>query len=184
MQASNVRRGMFIEYQNNLQEVIDFQHSTPGNKRAFVQLKLKNVLSGKIITTKFGASDTVEDVHLDSKTAQYLYRDQEGFHFMDMDDYHTFAFTPEAIGDDAFFLIENMELSVLFNHEHPVTLQLPRHIVLTVAEAEPWVKGDSVSNNTKPVVLSTGLRIQVPLFINQGEKVKVDTVERKYLSRA
>ena len=110
MQASNLRRGMFIHYQNNLQEVVDFKHVTPGNKRGFVQLKIKDILNGKIVTTKFGSSDAVERVSLDSRVVQYLYQDGEGYHFMDMSNYHSFALGEETISDDRYYLVENMEL--------------------------------------------------------------------------
>jgi len=183
MQASNLRRGMFVNYQNHIHEVIDFQHSTPGNKRAFVQLKVKDILTGKIVTSKFSATDDVDLVYLDSRPSLFLYKDHEGFHFMDMNDYHTFTFNEGTIGDDAYFLIENMELAVMFNNEQPVKLELPRNIVMEVTESEPGIKGDSVSNNTKPVTLATGLKIQAPLFINQGDRIKIDTTEKKYLSR-
>ncbi|MBU1864034.1 MAG: elongation factor P [Candidatus Omnitrophica bacterium] len=174
---------MFIHYQGNLHEVIDFQHGTPGNKRGFVQLKIKDILNGKIITTKFSSNDTVEQISLDSRSVQYLYKDHTGYHFMDMNDYHTFFFDEKTVGDDKSYLVENMELTTLFHNEHPVKIQLPRHITLEVIESEPWIKGDSVSNNTKPVTLVTGLKIQAPLFVNTGDKLKIDTQEGKYLSR-
>jgi len=183
MQASNLRRGMFIQYQNNIYEILDFQHVTPGNKRGFVQLKIKDVLNRKIVTTKFGSSDDVEQVSLDARPVQYLYHDMNGYHFMDMNDYHSFSFSEEMVGDDKYYLVENMELAIFFRDEHPVMIQLPRHITLCVAEAEPWIKGDSVSNNMKPVTLETGLKIQAPLFINNGDRIKIDTSEGKYLGR-
>ncbi len=183
MQASNLRRGMFILYQSNIQEIIDFKHVTPGNKRGFVQIKIKDILSGKIITTKFGSSDDVELISLDSRQVQFLYQDGDGYHFMDMSNYHSFSFNEEMISDDKYYLIENMELSVLFHDEQPVKIQLPRHITLKVSEAEPWIKGDSVSNNMKPVTLETGLKIQAPLFINSGDSIKVDTINGEYLGR-
>ena len=183
MQASNLRRGMFIHYRNNLQEVIDFKHVTPGNKRGFVQLKIKDILNGKIVTTKFGSSDAVERVSLDSRVVQYLYQDGEGYHFMDMSNYHSFALSEENISDDRYYLVENMELAVLFHDDHPVKIELPHHITLQVTEAEPWIKGDSVSNNMKPVTMETGLKIHVPLFIATGDKIKIDTSEGTYLNR-
>ena len=102
---------------------------------------------------------------------------------MDMEDYNSFCLKDDAVGDDKFFLVENMELEVLFYGENPVKLKIPRQLILVVAESEPGVKGDSVSNNSKPAVLETGLRIQVPLFINEGDKIKIDTEEAKYMSR-
>ncbi len=183
MQASSLRKGMFVNHLGGLYEVVDFQHTSPGKGRAFVQLKTKEISSGKILTTKYSSTEDVENVFLDSRPVQYLYSDAEGLHFMDMSDYHSFSLTEDAVGSDKNFLVENMEISILFNDEVPVKIELPRNIVLEVTEAAPGIKGDSVSNNNKTVTLETGLKIQVPLFINSGEKIKVDTVEGQYLGR-
>ena len=183
MQASSLRKGMFVKFNDALQVVVDSFHGTPGKGRAFVQLKTRDLLNGKIVTTKFSSNEDVETIFLESRSVQYLYNDQDGFHFMDMEDYNSFCLKDDAVGDDKFFLVENMELEVLFYGENPVKLKIPRQLILVVAESEPGVKGDSVSNNSKPAVLETGLRIQVPLFINEGDKIKIDTEEAKYMSR-
>lgn len=183
MQASNLRKGMFVRLNDAIQQVVDSFHGTPGKGRAFVQLKTKDILNGKIVTTKFNSTEDVELVYLDSRAVQYLYHDADGYHFMDMGDYNTFSLTGDTVADDNYFLVENMELAVLFYRDQPVKLQLPKQIVLKVTESEPGVKGDSVSNNNKPIVLETGLRIQAPLFINEGDRIKIDTQDLKYLNR-
>lgn len=183
MQASNLRKGMFVNINGAISQVVDAFHGTPGKGRAFVQLKTKEVLSGKIVTNKFGSTEDVENIFMDSRQVQFLYSDNDGFHFMDMTDYNTFQLSDDTIGDDKNFLVENMELEMWFYGETPLKLKIPKQIVLTVTISDPGIKGDSVSNNTKPATLETGLTIQVPLFINEGDKIKIDTDECKYMSR-
>jgi elongation factor P len=183
MQAINLRKGMFVRLNGAIHEVVETFHGTPGNLRAFVQLTTKDVLTGKILNNKYGVTDDVEDVFMVSKTIQFMYKDGDGYHFMDLADYHSFACSEDMIGNNKFYLVENMELSGLFHDDQIVKIEIPRQVVFEVTEAAPAIKGNSVSNNNKPVTLSTGLVIQVPMFINVGDKLKIDTQEGKYLSR-
>lgn len=183
MQANNLRRGMAIIYEKQIYLVVEFEHRTPGNKRAFVQANIKNVATGKIIEVRFSATQDVELVQLDPKKAQYLYKDGEGFHFMDLDDYHTFALSPVVIDNNQYFLKENMEVEILFHENKAIQVELPRQVILKVTDSPPAIKGDSVSNNTKVAILETGWKVNVPIFIEEGTMVKVDTKTGEYLSR-
>ncbi len=184
MQASSIRKGITIKFLNDLYIVIDFRHYTPGNKRGFVQATLKSLTSGRIIQNKFSSDDDVDRAVLDSKKCQFLYSDAEGYHFMDLEDFHTFSLGEDILGDSRFYLKENMEIVIDFYEGKPVVPELPMVVSLKVTEAPPWIKGDSVSNNNKPVVCETGLKIQVPIFIDEGTLIKVNTETGEYLGRA
>jgi elongation factor P len=183
MQAVNLRAGNAVIHNGEIHIVLDHKHFTPGNKRAFVQASLKNMKSGKIVQNKFSSTEDVETAHLESKKMQYLYHDTHGFHFMDLADYHTITVNEETVGDAKHFFIENLELDIRFHGEQPITLELPKQIRLKVTESPPWVKGDSVSNNMKPATLETGYQIQVPIFIKEGEVIRVNTQTGEYAGR-
>lgn len=183
MQANDLRKGAVIILNGQLYVVLSAEHRTPGNKRAFMQVEIRELKSGKIIQQKFSSTEPVESAELDSRRAQYLYQDHEGYHFMDLVDYHSFTLSGEAIGDQKYYIKENDEVDIEFFDSKPVLLELPAQVSLKVVESPPWVKGDSVSNNTKPAALETGLKLQVPIFIKEGEMIKVDTRTGQYLSR-
>jgi len=183
IQASNVRKGMSIIWNNEIYTVTRFDHLTPGNKRAIIQLEIKNLNNGKIITQRFRSGDQIEQATLDPHPAQFLYKDDTGFHFMDLGDYNSFPIGEDVVGDGKYYLKENLELEVLFHDGKAVQLELPKNVILEVTQAEPGIKGDSVSNNTKPVTLETGLTLQAPLFIEAGTRIRVDTRTGQYLSR-
>jgi elongation factor P len=184
MQASDVRKGAVLLYKKDLYVVTDFAHRTPGNLRAFVQITLKNIKNGKIIQDRFASTENLERVSLDPKSCQYLYHDSEGYHFMDMEDYHTFSLSEVTLGDKRFYLKDNMEIKIDFYEGQPLELELPKVVTLKVTEAPPGLKGDSVSNTMKTAVCETGLKIQVPLFVNEGIEIKVNTETGEYVSRA
>ena len=175
---------MVILYEKEIHTVLDQRHYTPGNKRGFVQASLKNFKTGKVTTIRFASEDRVEMAHLDPRPCQYLYHDDAGYHFMDLQDYHNFPLSEDMIGDKKNFLKENMEIEVLFHDDKPVEPQFPKTVILKVTEAPQWVKGDSVTNNTKPAVCETGLKIQVPIFVQPGEEIKVNTETGEYIARA
>jgi len=183
MQANSLRCGMGIVRQNQVYLVVDFAHRTPGNKRAFVQVSLKNLSTGQVIQEKYSAAEAVAVAHLEPKKCQYLYHDREGFHFMDLEDYHTFSMCAELIEDLKYYLKENMDVEMMFYEEKPIQLNLPRHVILKVVDSPPGIRGDSVSSNNKPATLETGLKISVPLFIKEGTNVKIDTKTGNYLGR-
>jgi len=184
MQATDMRKGATILFRDELFFVTDFSHHTPGNKRAFVQASLKSLKTGKIIQNRFASTENVERVILEPKMCQYQYHDGEGFHFMEMESYESFAINDEIIGDIKYYLKENTEIKINFYEGHPVLPEIPKIVVLKVTDSPPWVKGDSVSNNMKPGVCETGLKIQIPLFIGEGTEIKVNTDTGEYLGRA
>lgn len=184
MQANDLRKGTTILYNNELHVVMDFVHATPGNKRAFVQATMKNLRNGRLIQNKFSSTDSVERAILDPRNCQFLYKDEQGHHFMDLENYHTFALSDELLGDGKYYLKENMEIKIEFYNDKPVIPQIPKVVVLKVTEAPPWVKGDSVSNNMKPAVCETGLKVQVPIFLEPGTDIRVNTDTGEYQGRA
>ena len=184
MQASELRKGIAVVYEKELYIVTDYAHRTPGNLRSFVQASLKNVRTGKIIQNRFASGDTIERAMLEPKSCQYLYADDHGFHFMDMETYHTFPLNADILGDGKYYLKENMELKILFHDDNPLTPEFPKTVILKVTESPPWVKGDSVSNNTKPAVCETGLKVQVPIFVEEGQEIKINTETGEYIGRA
>ena len=184
MQATDLRRGTTIIYEKELYIVIDFEHRTPGNLRAFVRASLKNLKNGRIVQNRFASTDTIERVSLEAKKSQYLYHDDMGFHFMDMESYETFSLSDDMVGDQKFYLKENMEMSVDFYEGKPIIPEFPKTVVLKVVESPPGMRGDSVSNAVKPAVCETGLKVQVPLFVDEGNMIKVSTETGEYLGRA
>ena len=183
MQANDLRPGVTIIVEGQVCEVLEFSHHTPGNKRAFIQATIRSLKTGKIFQQRYSSTESVEEAHLDSKKVQYLYRDQEGFHFMDLEDFHNFALGESYIGGKKYYLKENDEVTIDFFEGSPVMIEIPNHVFLKVVDSPPGVKGDSVSNHTKSAVLETGLKIQVPIFIEEGTVVKVDTRTGNYLGK-
>lgn len=184
IQATQIRKGMTILFENEIHLVLEQRHYTPGNKRGFVQATLRNLKTGKILQSRFASEDRVEPAPLESRPVQYLYHDTTGFHFMDLQDYQNFPLGDDVVDDGKYYLKDNMELEVLFHEGKPVELQLPKTVVLKVTESPPWVKGDSVTSTLKPAVCETGLKIQVPIFIQEGTEIKVNTETGEYMSRA
>ena len=184
MEANDLRKGTTVLYNNELYVVADFHRGSPGNKRAFVQATLRGLTNGKTIQNKFASDQEFERAVLDPRPCQYLYHDAEGHHFMDMENFHTFALNEDVTGDAKHYLKENMEIQIDFFGGNPVLPELPKVVVLKVTESPPWVKVDSVSNNMKPAVCETGLKIQVPIFIDEGTEIRVNTETGEYLGRA
>ena len=184
IQATQVRKGMTILYENEIHLVLEQRHYTPGNKRGFVQVSMRNLKTGKVFQVRFASEDRLEPAVLDPRPVQYLYRDDMGYHFMDLEDYQNFPLSGEVVGEGKNYLKENMEVKVLFYDGKPAELQLPKTVVLKVVESPQWVKGDSVTNTLKPAVCETGFKIQVPIFIEVGTDIKVNTESGEYISRA
>lgn len=182
--ANNLRKGMAIKYNGDVCVVLELQHRTPGNLRAFVQAILRSVRTGKSSDVRFGSNDKVETVDMERKKLEYSYSDNEGYHFMDPDTYETVTFQADLVAPAKDYLIENLAVEVLYAEGKPVDLELPSSVNLKVVESPEGVKGDSASNVQKPATLETGKIIQVPLFINEGEVVKVDTRNGTYMGRA
>jgi len=183
-ETSQFRRGLRIEFKGDPYSIVEFQHVKPGKGGAFVRTKLKNLITGKVLDQTFRSGEKVEEPDVEDKEVQYLYRDGDGFHVMDMTTYEEDLLTPETAGEAADFFQENASFTVVYYRGRPVAVDLPPHVELTVVETDPGLKGDTASGGTKPAKLETGAVVQVPLFINEGEKIKIDTRTGQYMERA
>ena len=163
---------------------MEIEHRTPGNLRAIYQAMLKNLLTGRVNSKRFSPTDSVEKADLESKKVQYLYRDHAGFHFMDMETYDTLTLGEDIAGSSKDYLKENLALELLYYEHHPVTVELPVSIDLKITESSPGIRGDTSGKATKNATVETGLKINVPLFIEEGDIIKVDTRTGEYLGRA
>ena len=184
MKASELKKGMIIKDGANFFIVIEMEHRTPGNLRAIYQAVIKNILTGQTLNKRYSPSDSVEKADLEGKKVQYLYRDHEGFHFMDMDNYESLTLNDEMVGSAKDYLKENLEAQLLYYEHKPVTIEIPVSVALKIVESAPGAKGDTSGKAMKPAKLETGLVVNVPLFIDEGETVLVDTRTGEYLGRA
>ena len=181
--TNDLKNGLVLNLEGQLWQVVEFQHVKPGKGPAFVRTKLKNVLSGKTVDKTFNAGLKVDTATVDRRDMQYLHKDGEDFVFMDVKTYDQ-AFVSEAVvGDAATFLLENQEVIVAFHEDAPLFVEMPASVVLTISHTEPGLQGDRSSAGTKPATVETGAEIQVPLFLNTGDRVKVDTRSGSYISR-
>jgi len=176
------RRGLKIEINDEPFTIVSFQHVKPGKGGAFVRTKLKNLLNGNVVDRTFRSGEKVGKPDIEEKEMQYLYTDGD-FHFMDNDTYEQTALVADLVGNAKDFLQENSSVTVLFYKGRVVNLELPTFVILEVTEAEPGLKGDTASSVTKPVTVETGARINVPLFINPGDRLKIDTRTGEYMER-
>ena len=182
--AGDFRNGVTIELEGNIYQIIEFQHVKPGKGAAFVRTKLKNIVSGGVVEKSFRPTEKFDLAHIDRKEYQYLYSDGDIYNFMDTETFEQIGLAAEDVGDSLKFVKEN-EIVKLCSHNGKVfSIEPPINVELEVTETEPGVKGDTATGATKPAVLETGARIMVPLFVNQGEKIKIDTRTGEYLSRA
>ena len=181
--TSDFRPGLVIKYNNEPWTIIEFQHVNPGNWRAFVRTKLKNLKSGKVIENRFRAGEAIDIIRIERKQFQYLYKDATGFVFMDQENYEQMSVQKEQIDDGANFLKDGMVVDILMNGSDITGVELPITVELAIVETVPGVKGDSANPGTKPAKVETGATVNVPLFINEGDLVKVDTRTGAYLER-
>ena len=182
--ATQMRPGHVIKYDGELYSVFSVNHRTPGNLRGFVQAKLRNLRNGSMMEHRFRSEDRVEPAILDEQEMEYLYQDGEDFHFMNTETYEQIHLSRSILGDSGNYLVANGLIKVEFYEGNPVGVELPQTVDLTVIETEPGMRSATASNVTKAAKLETGLVVQVPSFISEGEKVRVDTAEGKYLERA
>ena len=182
--ATGLRRGMVIRKDGELFSVFSFTHLTPGNKRGFVQSKLRNLRTGAIIDHRFRSVDTVERVSLEQQEMEYLYKDGTDYIFMNTTNYEQVHLRDNLLGNSILYLVPNITIRVEFYQQTPVGIQLPTTVDLEVVETEPGLKSATASSVNKPAKLETGLVVQVPPFVNAGEKVRVDTNSGGYLERA
>lgn len=182
--ANDLRRGMAIKYNGNPAIVLEVHHRTPGNLRAFVQAIIRYINTGKSADVRFGSTDKVELVDIERKQLEFSYKDRSGSHFMDPETYDTITLAENVIGDANDYLVENLSVQVLYAEGKPVQVELPASVNLKVIESAEGLRGDTASNVTKPAKLETGKTINVPLFIKEGETIKIDTRTGAYMGRA
>jgi elongation factor P len=182
--ANDLRKGMAIKYNGNSAIVLEVHHRTPGNLRAFVQAIIRYINTGKSADVRFGSTDKVELVDIERKQLEFSYKDNNGFHFMDPETYDTITLQEGFIGDAKNYLVENLSVQVLYAEGRPVEVELPASVSLKVVESAEGLRGDTASNVTKPALLETGKSINVPLFIKEGEIIKIDTRTGGYMGRA
>jgi elongation factor P len=180
--TNDLKNGMALNYEDSLYEVLYFQHVKPGKGGAFVRTKLKNLNTGAIIDKTFRAGEKIEQAILETRKMQYLYKDDH-YNFMDNETFEQIAIPDGQIGEKNKFLLENMEVTVVFYKSKPISLDLPLAIEARVVSTEPGVKGDTVSNTFKPAEIETGAKITVPLFINEGDMIRIDTRTGEYITR-
>ncbi len=181
--ASDLRKGLKIEIDNQPYIVIDFQFSKPGKGQALYRCKLKNMITGVIIDPTYRSGDTFRPADLEERRMQYLYRQENEFCFMDVENYEQIFLSADQVGDAEDFLTDNLEVEILFFENRAIGITLPNFVDLTVTKADPWAKGDSVAGDTKPVTLETGYVLRVPPFIEEGTRITVDTRTGEYVTR-
>ena len=182
--AGDFKNGITIEYDGNIYQIIEFQHVKPGKGAAFVRTKLKNIVNGGVIETSFRPTEKFPLARIDKKDMQYLYSDGDLFHFMDVETYDQVALGADTVGDALKFVKENEMVKSCSHNGSVFSIEPPLFVELEITETEPGVKGNTATNVTKPAIVETGAEVKVPIFIDQGEKIKIDTRTGEYLSRA
>lgn len=181
--TNQFKNGMAIELDGQLFFVVDFQHVKPGKGGAFVRTKLKNVKTGAVLDRTFRAGEKFEQAHLERKKMQYLYQDENGYYFMDNSTYDQITLSAEQLGDVMKYVKENTDVDVTAHGDTPLGIEPPMHVELAVADTDPGVKGDTATGGTKPAVLETGAVVNVPLFVNIGDTIRIDTRTDTYITR-
>tara|TARA_B100000282_G_C31685623_1_gene468874 strand:+ start:135 stop:704 length:570 start_codon:yes stop_codon:yes gene_type:complete len=182
--TSDIRKGLCIRYNNDIYKIIDFLHVKPGKGPAFVRTKLKSVTNGKVLENTFSAGHKIEDIRVETHKYQFLYNDNDEYHFMNVDDYNQISLN-KTILDNAELMKEGEMVSISINTEDntPLSAEMPASVILEIKHTEPGLKGNTATNATKPATLETGAIVNVPLFINEGDKIKVDTEKGNYIER-
>jgi elongation factor P len=184
MKANEMRKGMVLRVDGTVFKVLEATHRTPGNLRAFVQAKMRNVISGIQSEQRFRSEDDIERVYIDTKQMQYLYHDNEGYHFMDTESYDQVALRDDVLGDTMSFVVPESMVTMDWFEGNPIGVEVPSSVDLKVVETAPGIKGATASAQKKPAKLETGLSVQVPSFINEGERVRISTEDGSYLGRS
>jgi elongation factor P len=182
--ANDLRKGMAINYNGDIAVVLETQHRTPGNLRAFVQATIRSIRTGKSSDVRFGSTEKIEVVPMMTRKMEFSYKDREDYVFSDPETYETVTILESIVGDAKNYLVENAHVTVTFVEDKPVEIELPSSVVLTVTDAPEGIRGDSANNVQKAVTMETGITVQAPLFIKTGEKIKIDTRNGKYMERA
>jgi elongation factor P len=181
--ASDLRKGLKIQIDTEPYVIIDFQFSKPGKGQALYRCKLKNMITGVIVDRTYRSVDTFEPANLEERKMQYLYNQDDQYFFMDLQNYDQTSLNEDQVGEAKNYLIDNLEVDMLLFDDRPIGITLPKFVDLMVTKADPWVKGDSVSGDSKPVTLETGYTLRVPPFIEEGTKITVDTRTGEYVTR-
>lgn len=182
--TKDLSRGIFIRFNGQLCRVVEYQHTMPGKGGAFYQVKMKNAVTGKSTDNRFRSGESIDIVRVEEKEMQYLYKEGDSLVLMDTESYEQFNLKEDMLGNAMQFLKEEMMLHVYLDEGNPIMADAPNHVVLEITYSEPGIKGDTANNPSKPATLETGAIVQVPLFVNQGDKVKVDTRTGEYVERA
>ncbi len=183
IETSEFRKGLRIEVEGTPFKIIDFQFVKPGKGNAFTRCKLRNLLNGNVIDRTFKSGEKFEKAAVEDKTMQFLYETEGIYHFMDNTNYEQIELTKKQVGDGWKWLVESMEVGVCLYNEAPIDITLPNFTILEITYCEPGIRGDTATNVTKPATLSSGAEVGVPLFVNQGEKIKIDTRTGDYVER-
>lgn len=184
LSINDLKTGTKIEYKNEPFEVLKAQHTKIGRGGAVLRVKIRNLFTGNVLELNFKSSDRFTEPDLESKNCLYMYKDNQGYNFMDNETYEQFSLPENIIGNKRLYLVENTEVTILYYNNKPINVEIPIKIILKVVKAPPAVKGDTAEGGTKEVELETGLRVTVPLFIKEGDIIKIDTRDGKYLERA
>ena len=182
--ANDIRKGMAINHNGDVAVVLETQHRTPGNLRAFVQVSLRSIRTGKTADVRFSSTEKVEVIPMMTRKMEFSYKDGDDYVFSDPETYETITVTPDLVGDGKNYLTENSVVTVTLVDEKVAQIELPASVILTVTDAPDGIRGDSANNVQKAITLETGITVQAPLFIKTGEKIKVDTRTGKYMERA
>tara|TARA_Y100000588_G_C13883561_1_gene765559 strand:- start:52 stop:615 length:564 start_codon:yes stop_codon:yes gene_type:complete len=181
--TTDFKNGVILRIKNNLWKIVEFQHVKPGKGAAFVRTKLKNIKTGQVVDNTFRAGEKVETVRVESHSYNYSYNDGNDYYFMDNETFEQIPLSKESLSDIVDFLIENTSVDILFDGDIPLEVRIPLHMNLTVSKTEQGEKGNTATGATKPAELETGLIVQVPLFIKEGDKLRIDTKDKKYIER-
>jgi elongation factor P len=181
--TADLRKGAVLKFNNEPCLILESEHRTPGNLRAFYQVKMRNLRTGKLTETRFRSGESLEFLRVEKREYQYLYKDGDSFVFMDKDSYEQVTVDSKSVGDYAKYLKEGSDAYLTFNDTEILAVETPTHVNLRVMQTEPGVKGDSVNNIMKPATLETGAEIQVPIFVNEGDLIRIDTTSASYIER-
>ena len=181
--TSDFKNGLVFKHKNSLFKIVEFLHVKPGKGGAFVRTKLKNIKTGQVIDETFRSGEKIEIIRLDAQQFNYLYKDSDGYYFMNNETFEQISLSNEAIGSSSDWLIENTEATIVFHQENPIEIRLPVHVNYEVVETDPGEKGNTAQGGTKPAKIETGVTLQVPLFVQIGDTIRVDTREKKYIER-
>ncbi len=181
--TSDFRNGFVFTWKTGLWKIVEFLHVKPGKGPAFVRTKLKNIRTGQVVDETFRSGEKIEEVRLVAKELTYQYNDTDSYYFMDNDSYEQVSMSGDQLGEATDYLIDNLLVTIAFHGDDPVEVRIPPHINIKIAKTDPGLRGDTATGGSKPATLETGVVVQVPLFLNEGEMIRIDTREKRYIER-